>query len=161
MEVSDYIIHPKADSLDLVLLQRAIDLSGLCTPTMTAYCVGCVLKSAAGQIFEGYTHESGPHNHAEEEAILKAEAAGVNLAGATIYTSMEQCSIRSSKPVSCSELIMRHKMARVVYAFAEPDRFVRCTATAMLREAGIEVVVPESGAGFARQVEAINSHLMN
>lgn len=153
MEVTDYIIHPKADSRDMELLQRAIDISRLCTPTATAYCVGCVIVAADGQIFEGYTHESGPHNHAEEEAILKALAAGADLAGATIYTSMEPCSTRKSKPVSCCELILHHKMLRVVYALAEPDLFVRCDSTAILRSAGVEVVVPD---GFAEQVAAIN-----
>jgi 5-amino-6-(5-phosphoribosylamino)uracil reductase len=153
MNITDYTIHPKADARDLELLQRAIDLSRLCTPTPTAYCVGCVIAAGDGRIFEGYTHESGPRNHAEEEAILKAEAAGADLAGATIYTSMEPCSTRSSKPVSCCELILRHRMERVVYALAEPDRFVRCDSTAILRSAGVEVVVPE---GFAEQVAEIN-----
>ncbi len=153
MTVNDYIIHPKADARDIELLRRAIDLSRLCTPTATAYCVGCVIATARGSIFEGYTHESGPHNHAEEEAILKAEASGADLSGATIYTSMEPCSTRRSKPVSCCELILRHKMERVVYAMAEPDKFARCDSDAILRKAGVEVVVPE---GFARQVAEIN-----
>ena len=139
------------------LLRQAVDLSRLSEPCDTAYRVGCVIETRTGAIFEGYTHETGAHNHAEEEAVAKAVTAGADLSAATIYTSMEPCSKRASKPVSCSEIIINCKMAKVVYAYAEPDHFVKCDATRRLVAAGIEVcTIPE----FAREVADINSHIL-
>lgn len=138
-------------------LQIAIDLSRECIPCSTAYCVGAVIVTATGEVFGGYTHETNCHNHAEEEALKKALGAGAQLKGSIIYTSMEPCSIRKSKPVSCSELIIKHGFARAVYAYAEPDCFVDCQGTAMLHDAGIEVtVIPE----LATQVREINRHII-
>ncbi len=142
---------------DREYLQRAIDVSRQCVRCSTAYCVGAVIVTADGEIFEGFTHETGPNNHAEEEAIGKALAAGAELKGATIYASMEPCSRRASKTVSCSELIIPHGFALVVYAFAEPDHFVKCDGTNLLREAGIEVDVIDD---LAPLVCRINSHII-
>ena len=80
-------------------------------------------------------------NHYSIFAILKAEHAGCSLEGATIYSSMEPCTTRSSKPTSCSELIIRHRMGRVVFAAYEPPTFVTCHGEEMLRNAGIEVTI--------------------
>lgn len=138
-------------------LQRAIDISRKCAKCDTSYCVGAVIVTASGQLFEGYTHETGPHNHAEEEAVKKALDSGADLSGASVYTSMEPCSTRKSKPVSCAELIISNGFRRVVYAYAEPDCFVQCEGTRLLREAGIEVRVI---AELVPQVEEINSHIL-
>lgn len=139
------------------LLRQAVDLSRLSEPCDTAYRVGCVIETRTGAIFDGYTHETGAHNHAEEEAVAKAVTADADLSGATIYTSMEPCSKRASKPVSCSEIIINCKMAKVVYAYAEPDHFVKCDATRRLVAAGIEVcTIPE----LAHEVAVINSHIL-
>lgn len=157
MEVHHYAIRHTLTGGERRHIERAVALGWRSEPCPTAYRVGCVLETADGRLFEGYTHETDPRNHAEEEAIAKAERAGAVLAGATIYTSMEPCSTRASKPVSCSELIIRHRMARVVYAYAEPDCFVRCEGTQCLRQAGIEVVVaPE----YAARVIETNAHII-
>lgn len=145
-------------SNDIKHLRQAIEISRKCTPSQTAYSVGCVIQTIDGAIYEGYTHETAPDNHAEEEAINKALRAGATLEGATIYTSMEPCSTRKSKPVSCSELIMRFGMARVVYAYAEPDCFVDCNATSNLRDAGVRVDVLDE---LADLVIEINKHIIN
>lgn len=142
---------------DTTMLKRAIDISQNCPPSQTAYSVGCVIKTLDGRVFEGYSRETSPINHAEEEAVIKAHIAGASLAGATLYSSLEPCSSRSSKPVSCSELIIRERIGRVVYACSEPDNFVHCEGTAMLRGAGIEVgVLPF----LAARVLLVNAHIL-
>lgn len=79
-----------------------------------------------------------------------------NCAGAAIYSSMEPCSQRKSEPESCTQLILRHGFARVVFALYEPDRFVRCRGAQTLREAGVDVrVYPELAEGVRRA----NAHL--
>jgi 5-amino-6-(5-phosphoribosylamino)uracil reductase len=142
---------------DTEYLERAIELSRNSPPSPTAYRVGAVVVTPGGLVFEGYTHETDAKNHAEEEAIAKAVAAGVNLCGSTIYASMEPCSTRASKPVSCSELIIRHGFGRVVFALSEPPLFAACTGAQMLADAGIEVV---HIGHLAARVREINRHLL-
>lgn len=142
---------------DIEFLQRAIEESRKCRPSDSAYCVGAVIVTADGEEFAGYTHETNSVNHAEEEAIKKALATGAELKGATIYSSMEPCSKRSSKPKSCSALIIEHGFKRALYAFAEPAHFVDCEGDSLLRQAGVEVEVVES---LAPQVAEINAHIL-
>ena len=156
MEVAHYTLHPDRTENDLKHLQEAIDESRRCTPCRTSYRVGAVIETDDGQLFKGYTHECSATHHAEQEAILKALEAGASLRGAAIYTSMEPCSKRASEPESCTQLILRHGFARVVFALYEPDCFVCCRGALTLREAGLDVrCYPKMGG----QVRAINAHL--
>lgn len=142
---------------DKEYLQLAIDESRKCTPSYGSYRVGAVIVAADGRVYTGHTHETGPHNHAEEEAVARALRDGAELAGATIYSSMEPCSARASKPVSCSQLIINHGLRRVVYALGEPPVFVDCHGAANLAAAGIEVVRIDE---LSQQVRDINAHLL-
>lgn len=156
MEVAHYTLHPDTTANDRKRLQEAIDESRRCTPCRTSYCVGAVIETADGRLFKGYTHESSATHHAEQEAIRKALEAGASLRGAAIYTSMEPCSKRASEPESCTQLILRHGFARVVFALYEPDCFVCCRGALTLREAGLDVrCYPQMGG----QVRTINAHL--
>lgn len=139
-------------------MHMAVEVSRNCVPSRTSYCVGAVVVTPEGKVFTGYTHETGDANHAEEEAVAKALKAGEMLQGATIYSSMEPCSRRSSKERSCSRLIIDEGFARVVYALKEPSFFVECEGDKLLRQAGISVVVMDE---FAPEVARINGHIMN
>lgn len=156
MEVTTYTLHPDRTEEDLHYLRQAVDLSRRCTPCATSYRVGAVIVTRSGDRFTGYTHETSPTHHAEQEAILKATAAGADLHGASIYSSMEPCSTRSSEPESCSELILRHGFSRTVFALYEPSCFVCCEGAVRLRKGGVEVRVYPQLAG---EVLAINGHL--
>lgn len=156
MHIKHFTLHPDRTAEDLHYLREAVKISRRCTPSLTSYCVGAVVVAHDGRSFAGYTHETSTTHHAEQEAIAKAISAGADLRGATIYSSMEPCSERSSEPESCSALILRHGFARVVFALYEPDCFVSCHGALDLREHGVEVdVYPELG----NEVYAINSHL--
>lgn len=156
MQVATYRLRPDRREEDRRYLQRAIDESRKCAPSFTSYCVGAVVVTDDGRIFTGYTHETSPTRHAEQEAVLKALDAGADLRGASIYSSMEPCSTRKSEPESCSELIIRYGFRRVVFALYEPDCFVCCRGAMNLRRQGIEVDVVDELAG---QVREINAHL--
>ncbi len=143
---------------DCNYIVRAMDNSRNSEITSTRYRVGAVVKTRDGVTFDGYTGESAPENHAEEEAINKALAAGVDLRGATIYSTIEPCTARKSKAESCTDLIIRHGLDRVVFALREPDRFVRCEGMRRLSEAGIEVCEISD---FAPDVIRINSHIIS
>lgn len=157
MEVTTYTLHPDTEVEDRRFLRMAIEVGGRCTPSATSYCVGAVVATVDGCIFTGYTHETSPTHHAEQEAIAKALAAGASLRGAAIYSSMEPCSKRTSEPESCSQLIIRHGFGRAIFALYEPDHFVRCTGALTLRNAGIDVRVYPS---LAEEAEATNKHLL-
>lgn len=144
-------------SEDRKYMQLALDASRRCIPSDTSYSVGAVVLTASGRVFVGYTHETGPANHAEEEAVAKALAAGEALSGATVYSTMEPCSSRKSKPLSCTQLIIDYRFRRVVYALNEPMNFTSCHGDRLLRDAGIEVDVLDE---FAGQVKEVNSHII-
>ena len=138
-------------------LKMAVEESRKCVPSSGAYSVGALVVTASGECFLGYTHETGVANHAEEEAIAKALKAGAVLEGATMYSSMEPCSQRKSKPRSCTRLILEHRFGRVVFALYEPQCFVDCQGAELLRKAGLEVVVDDT---LADEVRRINAHLV-
>lgn len=156
MEVAVWTLHPDTGERDRTLLREAVAAGRRCTPSATSYCVGAVVATADGRCFTGHTHETSATHHAEQEAIAKALAAGAELRGATICSSMEPCSTRASEPESCTQLILRHGFARAVFALYEPDCFVRCRGALTLREAGLDVrCYPELSEG----VRAANAHL--
>ena len=156
MQVTTTTLHPDTTEEDMRELKAAIDESRNCTPDMGSYCVGAVLLTADGSRFTGYTHETSPTHHAEQEALKKAIEAGAVLRGATIYASMEPCSTRKSEPKSCTQLILEHELKRVVFACYEPSKFVRCDGACTLRAAGVDVrVYPD----LAEEVLKINGHL--
>lgn len=156
VEVTTYTLRADRSEEELRWLDRAIDESRKCPVCNSCYRVGAVIRTADGQTFTGYTHETSPTHHAEQEAILKACAAGAELGGATIFSSMEPCSKRASEPESCTELILRHGFRRVVFACYEPDCFVRCEGALRMRQAGVEVCVYTER---REAVLAVNAHL--
>lgn len=156
MEVSTYTLQPDTTADDIHYLREAIAESRRCIPCNTSYCVGAVIVTSDGEVFRGYTHETSPTHHAEQEAIAKALAAGANLRGASIYSSMEPCSKRASEPESCTQLIIRHGFSHVAFALYEPDCFVCCRGALTLREAGIDVRYYPS---LEDEVRGVNAHL--
>ncbi len=156
MEVTTWTLHPDTTADDRRFIREAIAVSRKCAPCASCYRVGAVVVTPDGRRFTGYTHESSPTHHAEQEAIAKAQAAGAVLRDGAIYTSMEPCSKRASEPHSCTEWILRHGFAHVAFALYEPDRFVACRGAEALREAGVDVrAYPELG----EEVRAVNAHL--
>jgi pyrimidine deaminase RibD-like protein len=137
-------------------LAEAVELSRRCPPSATAFCVGAVLVSADGDVIAtGYSRERDPNDHAEEVAL--ARAAGQELAGATLYSSLEPCLSRASRPRPCAELILASGLRRVVVAWLEPPVFVPGGGAAWLREQGVTVTeIPE----LAAAASAVNADLL-
>lgn len=139
-------------------MERALELASRCPPSTTAYSVGAVIVGADGQeLASGYSRDLDSHAHAEESAIAALAAGDPRLPAATIYSSLEPCSERASKPRSCTELIMAAGIGRVVFAWREPGLFVAdCQGYELLSQAGVEVTeLPE----LAGRVQEINAHL--
>ncbi|MFI6574798.1 dCMP deaminase [Nocardiopsis sp. NPDC050513] len=149
---------PAAGDADAHWLRRAVDLSRNCPPSTTAFSVGAVVVAADGTVLgEGYSRRDSPHDHAEEVALRGVDAADPRLGGATLYTSLEPCSARASRPVPCAELVLGTPIPRVVLAWREPELFVDCDGAERLRQAGREVVERPD---LAEGVRAANAHLL-
>jgi diaminohydroxyphosphoribosylaminopyrimidine deaminase/5-amino-6-(5-phosphoribosylamino)uracil reductase len=139
-------------------LDAAIELSKRCPPTDSAFCVGAILVSESGQVIaQGYSRQSDPRGHAEEAALAEAAGSGPDLSGATLYTSLEPCLRRVSRPVSCAELIMRSGVGRVVYAWREPPIFQPGGGAAWLEDRGVVVIeIPD----LTSAAQAVNGLLL-
>src|ERR1700728_3471541 len=134
---------------DVRWLSEAIELSRCCPRSQSAFSVGAILVGADGEVITtGFSRERDPRDHAEEVALAKAASAGLSpgagsvpagggkraaggppggsdrLAGATLYSSLEPCAARASRPRPCAELITAAGLRRVVIAWLEPPVFV-------------------------------------
>src|SRR5271167_1299278 len=107
-------------------MELAVELAWLAPPSPAAYSVGAVIVGADGaELSRGFSREGGDsHAHAEEAALGKLGPGDPRLAGATIYSTLEPCSQRKSRPRSCTELIIAAGLRRVVIAWREPSLFV-------------------------------------
>lgn len=143
---------------DREYLRRAIELAQRCPPSSTAFSVGAVIVGADGAVLAtGYSREADPREHAEEAALGKVALDDRRLGGATIYSSLEPCSLRASRPRSCTELILATSISRIVFAWREPDLFVDCQGVELLRAAGRQVV---EVLDLAELVRRTNGHLL-
>jgi diaminohydroxyphosphoribosylaminopyrimidine deaminase / 5-amino-6-(5-phosphoribosylamino)uracil reductase len=162
---------------DLRWMELAIELAWLAPQSPAAYSVGAVIVGADGaELSHGFSREGGDsHVHAEEAALGKLDPGDPRLAGATVYSTLEPCSQRKSRPRSCTELILATRTAargrlvgsgesggdigfgRVVIAWREPGIFVAdCQGVELLTRAGIEVTELVQVAELAK---APNRHL--
>ncbi|MEU0108672.1 MULTISPECIES: dihydrofolate reductase family protein [unclassified Streptomyces] len=140
-------------------LARACALAAECPPSDTAFSVGAVVVAADGtELARGHSREGGdPVVHAEEAALAKIDPADGRLPGATVYSSLEPCARRASRPAPCARLILDAGVRRVVTAWREPDTFVAAAdGSGVLAAGGVEVVVlPE----HEERAKAPNRHL--
>lgn len=144
---------------DEELLRLTIELSRSCPPVLKAYSVGAIIAAPDGTILStGYSREplyglgDPSANHAEEVALAKLDKQDPRLPTATLYTSLEPCSPRASRPLNCTDLILAAGIPRVVLAWREPALLAVCDGAERLRAAGVEVVELTELAPVVREV---------
>ncbi|MGW5766970.1 dihydrofolate reductase family protein [Streptomyces tendae] len=140
-------------------LALACELAELCPPSDTAFSVGAVVVAADGsELARGYSREGGdPVVHAEEAALAKVDPDDPRLVRATVYSSLEPCARRASRPAPCARLILDAGVRRVVTAWREPDTFVAgADGNGVLTAGGAVVLVL---AEYAERAKAPNRHL--
>jgi diaminohydroxyphosphoribosylaminopyrimidine deaminase/5-amino-6-(5-phosphoribosylamino)uracil reductase len=142
---------------DARYMRRALELAlrGLNTTDPNPR-VGCVLVRDDRIIAEGW-HERAGEAHAEVAAL---RAAGGAAAGATVYVTLEPCAHTGRTP-PCVQALIGARVARVVYASADPNPQVNGAGAAALRAAGIattaEVLAQEARAlnpGFFKRMQS-------
>lgn len=135
-------------SLDRQFMSRAIELAagGLYTADPNPR-VGCVLVSDNQVIGEGFHRRAG-QPHAEIEAL---QACRGDVAGATVYVTLEPCAHQGRTP-PCADALVAAGVARVVVGGVDPNPQVAGAGLQRLTQAGIVV---QSGL-MQRQCEALN-----
>lgn len=99
--------------------------------------VGCVIVNNNQIISEGW-HKGYGQNHAERMAILQLENKTI-LSESTIYVNLEPCSHYGKTP-PCANLLIKHKVKRVVIGMVDPNPLVSGKGIQLLRDNGIEVI---------------------
>ena len=138
-------------ALDRQWLGLALDLArsgyGLASPNPV---VGAVVVDAGGtKVGEG-CHIYEGRKHAE---VLALEQAGAAARGATLYVSLEPCSIQGRTP-PCVNAIVAAGITRVVSASRDRNPAVDGTGFALLRQAGVEV--EEADGELAASAQSLN-----
>ena len=119
-------------------MARALELSfkalPACRPNPP---VGCVILNVAGEIVaSGYTQPPGEH-HAEAQALAAFEGP---LGDCHAYVTLEPCSFQGRTP-SCAGALVARGIGAVTVSIEDPDPRNSGQGIAILREAGIPVVV--------------------
>ncbi|GAB3457697.1 dihydrofolate reductase family protein [Actinophytocola sediminis] len=155
-KIGNVVLHRyllSESEVDRHWLALAVELSRSCPPSDTAFAVGAVVVDARGEeIARGYSRETDDRVHAEEAALAKLDPADPRLATATIYSSLEPCSRRSSRPRTCTQLILDAGIPRVVFALREPPTFVDGEGAELLAAAGRTVVERPDLADAVREI---------
>lgn len=119
-------------------MRRVMELARLGSGNVSSNpMVGCVIVKDGEIIGEGY-HERFGQPHAEVNAINSVEDKS-KLIGSTLYVNLEPCSHYGKTP-PCSNLIIEHKIARVVFATIDPNPLVAGAGFEFLMSNGIEVI---------------------
>jgi diaminohydroxyphosphoribosylaminopyrimidine deaminase/5-amino-6-(5-phosphoribosylamino)uracil reductase len=123
-------------------MQRCIELArkgaGWVAPNPM---VGAVLLHNEVLIGEGW-HQRYGEAHAEVNCIEQAMQRGYSdkLQQSTLYVSLEPCA-HFGKTAPCSDLVIRHKIPKVVIGCRDPFEEVNGKGIEKLRAAGVEVIV--------------------
>ena len=87
---------------------------------------GCIREKL--NIPSGERHELCRGLHAEQNAIIQCAVHGINMQGATLYSTTQPC-------VLCSKMLINAGVTRIVFRGAYPDEL----SLKLLKEAGIEL----------------------
>ena len=121
-------------------MRRALQLAQLgAGHTSPNPMVGAVIVGPDGNIIGEGWHRRCGEAHAEVNAIANVKNANL-LKDSTIYVTLEPCSHYGKTP-PCARLLIERGIPRVVVGTLDPFVKVAGRGIAMLREAGIEVVV--------------------
>ncbi len=119
-------------------MQQAIDLSAQALyVTAPNPRVACLIVRDGLVLASGVTQAAGGP-HAEVMALHQAQERGYNVAGSTVYVTLEPCSHYGRTP-PCVDALIKAQPARVVVAMSDPNPLVAGRGMAKLRAAGIAV----------------------
>lgn len=137
-------------------MRKAVDLagrsaseSGRIDPTPA---VGAVIVKNGAEIASAHRGQCAPGNHAEKCAI--EAAAGKDLSGAVVYTTLEPCSRRTSPKIACAQRLIDQRISTVYIGLYDPNPKIYREGWKMLRDAG--VTLRDFPADLRRELRDIN-----
>jgi len=143
---------------DYDLMRKAFDEASCCDASDSAFSVGSIVTTMDREILStGYSREFGPDWHAEEVAIEKACRKITSLDNCILYSTLEPCGERASRPISCCQLILNKNIPVAVFAVSEPGSLVaEPKGASLLATNGVQVF---KLAGFKSDFEQGNNHI--
>ena len=118
-------------------MKRALALAACANPAPNPK-VGAVLVSKGSILAEGFHKQyGGPH---AEIDLFHSLPKDFDYSNTTLYVSLEPCSHQGKTP-SCAAKIIELKIPKVVVACVDSNPLVSGRGIAMMRDAGIEVIV--------------------
>jgi len=107
-------------------------------PNKTSIFVGAVAVRDGKVLASAHRGELKLGDHAEY-TLLAGKLSGMDLTGATIYVTLEPCTLRSAEKVPCAQRLIDRKVARVLIGMPDPNPDIRGLGYQALRQAGITV----------------------
>lgn len=126
--------HLSPNDIAIKLAVMAIEEAEKCVGSTR---VGAVIACGSNVLATGFKGEVGGL-HAEEVAIEKARAAGLDLVGTALYTTMEPCANSRTSRIPCSQLISETGIEVVHIGRYDPNPRVYRLGWKYLRDNGIE-----------------------
>lgn len=134
----------------VVISQNCKQEPGKKTPTPI---VGAIVVKDGIVLGEAFRGEFDPGDHAEF-TLLQKKLSDIDVSGATLFTTLEPCTIRNYPKKPCAEWIIERGISRVVIGILDPNPEVCGLGQLMLRQARIQVA--HFDADLVDVVESLN-----
>lgn len=100
--------------------------------------VGALLVNGGKELGSAHRGELALGDHAEFD-LLEGKLAHDKVAGGTLYTTLEPCTVRNPPKICCAERIASRRLARVVIGMLDPNQRICGKGIRLLRSRGIDV----------------------